>query len=699
MPSVPEATGGNKYATFLTQSAKPPERIASEVFDELKIHHFSRKNEKLAQIFSQITEVGDLTAVLEEIAKEAEQSGDPYKIFERIAEVVDLPKLEKAILSGDEKFKGFVVDALKALRSAESELERTGNVFHHTLHSRTVSALKSMMPVLESILASFGIASIFQRPENDVHQMIKGQKLLMVMQVASVLTVVLVPLLGGTVASYVVGGIFLSVAFLSLIYGSIQPTTSVLSEGKNWTEYYRSGKLKVNPARQAVNNATARVLSTTGGAKTHPLYLGESGAGKTEQIKSFIEAVERGDYPELKGKTFFYFNTADLTNHSELFSSGNRILETISQTMGANRDNCVLILDEFHEACKNNSPLGDKLKLLLDDGVDSFPHVIGITTYEDYAANIYVNHNALTRRFTAIGVDSTDESTTLDILRKIVLREGLQSTISEEMLQYLWEQTKTQPQPITAVRILTKCFPYVSGAAKGKLQEEIELLKDEKRQLDTKSEMDDLGNLSEIDEARLLTIKEQLLQKTEELEQETQKLMDLREMHKKAKSLKSECNKRALRISCIQNQQLPASVQATEEDKRKMKSLMLLRYFMRPAVQKKARVLSEELGVADKIDETLIDQVMQEEKETQEGVEANVRKGQEARKAREAKGKDEPVSSPPSSPEPSPEVDRFGLPPSLSPGQGGSLGESVTVVPFPEGVHVWRLRRGEENLA
>ena len=146
---------------------------------------------------------------------------------------------------------------------------------------------------------------------------------------------------------------------------------------------------------------------------------------------AFAQAVERGDYPELKGKKVFYINTTALIgerNGPSVFTGGS-VLKRISDAMGVNRKDIILVLDEIHNACKENSKAADQLKTYIDEGGD-FPHVIGITTDEEYES--YVKKNtAFSLRFDPVKIQNTSEDETLKILSDTLLQSSVKPLLEE----------------------------------------------------------------------------------------------------------------------------------------------------------------------------------------------------------------------------------------------------------------------------
>ena len=273
----------------------------------------------------------------------------------------------------------------------------------------------------------------------------KGQKVMMLIGLFSLLSAVLIPILGPALGGMIVGGALLGIAALSLIYPYFRPAPTFLPLAQNWSQLYEKGELPVVSGRKESIDEIAATLIGGKGVKMHPMLIGKSGVGKTETAKAFVEAIARGDYPALAGKQVFYFNTADIVNNKEMFGSGNKILSQLSKAVGAHRENMIFIFDEIHLACQDRetSVIADQLKTMLDPGNnDGFPYVIGITTEEEFARDIYQRHSAFARRFHRIPIASTSPEETAEILGSSALRNGAHLILEKGALKSLVEKTE-----------------------------------------------------------------------------------------------------------------------------------------------------------------------------------------------------------------------------------------------------------------
>src|SRR5205085_1295374 len=147
-------------------------------------------------------------------------------------------------------------------------------------------------------------------------------------------------------------------------------TTHLPANAENWTKQVQNGGFVAQGRKESLDEI-ANIIKMN----RHAILVGPSRVGKSLTAKAFAQAVERGDYPELKGKVVFRINTTDIVGQKASFlGGGNNILNKISAAMGRHRDDIILVLDEIHMACKNNEKIADQLKTFLDEAGE-FPHV------------------------------------------------------------------------------------------------------------------------------------------------------------------------------------------------------------------------------------------------------------------------------------------------------------------------------------
>ena len=124
-----------------------------------------------------------------------------------------------------------------------------------------------------------------------MHSQMKGQKVMMLIGLFSLLSAVLIPVLGPALGGMIVGGALLGIAALSLIYPYSRPAPTFLPLAQNWTQLYEKGQLPVVSGRKESVDEIAATLIGGKGVKMHPMLIGKSGVGKTENG----ESSRRGD--------------------------------------------------------------------------------------------------------------------------------------------------------------------------------------------------------------------------------------------------------------------------------------------------------------------------------------------------------------------------------------------------------------------
>ena len=289
----------------------------------------------------------------------------------------------------------------------------------------------------------------------------------MLVSLFATLSMILFPVLGPELAGYCLGGAFLGISTLSLVYPLVRPASPKLPGGENWSKLCRLGKLPQAEGREEFIQEIAASLTANDEVKRHPILLGPTGVGKTETIKALVHAIERGEIPALAGKEVIHFNMADLVNDSEILTNGNRILTKISAAMQGYREKYILVFDEIHLAYreKQTSDMAEQLKSRLDPGGD-FPFVIGITTLEEYSKDIESQPLAFRRRLKPLSVESMGKEKTCAIAERMFYRNAPASLAEEGVFTYLYEQTQSGAQPFTSKAILALCMSKLEALPK-----------------------------------------------------------------------------------------------------------------------------------------------------------------------------------------------------------------------------------------
>lgn len=334
----------------------------------------------------------------------------------------------------------------------------------------------------------------------------------------------------------------------------------------------------------------------------HAILVGPSRVGKSLTAKALAQAIERGDYPELKGKVVFRINTTDMIGQQASYlGGGNNILNKISAAMGRHRNDIILVLDEFHMVCKNNEKIADQMKTFLDDNGE-FPHVIGITTDEEYDKHVKEN-KAFSLRFDRVDIENTNPDETLKILGETLLRSRSKPLMKEGVLDQIYDKSCTfenAPQPATSLKILKRCINKIEKTQK---------LPTEKKIIEVSNKILSLRSQAAASRGR----KKEVYVQIAELEKQINELQEALCKEKmefdklfKAKDLLDRVTKETY-FSVLK---VSASAQTTlnSKNKKQLNLFLLLHEFLGRALETHIEEIAATLGIKAVIDEELIDE-------------------------------------------------------------------------------------------
>lgn len=522
---------------------------------------------------------------------------DPIRFLDRLASVLPFAKLQEAV-------KDDVHDALKEAQSLFEEaklyLQMTQTQPSPSIRVKLLAILESMITLIESIITEFGIGSFFEPSANETKANFKSQKIMLLFSLFTVITAMLLPLLGAALTGLIAGGTLLTIAALSIAWPFIKPKPTYLpAHAENWTKQVQK-EILITQGRKESLDEIANILKMD----RHAILVGPSRVGKSLTAKAFAQAVERGDYPELKGKTIFRINTADIIDQKVvLLGDGNNMLNKISAVMGRHRHSIVLVLDEIHMACKNNEKIADQLKTFLDEGGE-FPHVIGITTEEEYEKYVKDNH-AFALRFDKVNIASTSQDETMKILSDTVLRNPSKPLITGDALDHIYKkssQVEAAPQPTTSIKLLKHCINRT---------QQTQLSPIEKKIIEVSNKILSLRAQSASSQGRKKDVKAQITK----LEQEVRELQEILSEEQKAlnklfnsKELMDRVTKETyasvIKISSIGQKTL------NSKNEKQLKLFLLLHTFLSRSLESHIETTAKVLGVRTVIDESLIEEVV-----------------------------------------------------------------------------------------
>ncbi|CRX39141.1 ATPase [Estrella lausannensis] len=335
--------------------------------------------------------------------------------------------------------------------------------------------------------------------------------------------------------------------------------------------------------------------------KRHALLVGPSRVGKSLTAKAFAQAIERGDYPFLSGKTVFRINTADLVGHQASFlGGGNTILNKISDAMGRFRGDIILVLDEVHMACKEGEKLADQLKPFLDENGD-FVHVIGITTEDEYR-HVREN-NAFALRFDCIPITNTSKEETVQLLADMALTNAAHPLLQEGVLDFIVDADRDAvvPQPATALKRLKKCITQVEKGQMPDHDAKMEILSRKIRALRSRL-LVAAGSLDE-SRAKLAKLKRKLKAREAKVALKRGAVERLYREKEKFIALKDDFYRAALKIGPLAGNTIGSAERAN------INRLSLMRRFLLPAYFSYLERESKELKVPLVIDKQLASEV------------------------------------------------------------------------------------------
>lgn len=611
----------------------PEDAITSLILDELA-NNTLRSPEEWAKDFQHVEiDATQISNVLERICEGIADYEDPLAVIEEFAKIIPQGQFNEAIKQKYPKFVDAITTAKQMFESAQNYLERKEKEFTPTVGSWISKVIDGIVSVIEAILSAFGLESFFRPSESDIQADFKGQKIMMLISLFSMMTAILLPVLGPELGGMIIGGVLLGIIALSLIYPLVRPAPSQINLGQNWTKLYNEGNLPVVDGRKHIVDELAETLIANRDVKTHPMLIGKTGVGKTETVKALVEGIERGDYPELKGKRVFYFNMADLVSNRDMFGSGNKIISQIREKIGRHADDIILIFDEIHLACqkKGKTAIADQLKTMLDPGNKGFSHVIGITTEEEYYRDIFVDHSAFARRFKTIKVGNTTDEETLGILNNSLLKQAPKLILEKKLVSTLLDKTKEQfgedaAQPATALRILSQCVHRTSQTQKSETEKAVETLRHKiclYLSQGSAGQGEDLlpYNHDEIDLGQLET---QLRDLEAKLETEKRELEAFFKKRDRLDDVKVDTLRKVMKVANFQRESLSA------QEKQQVKAFALMSHYLAPAMEKRVRAEAERLGVKTTIDSTLIDEVIADQLESDRRVKEAIAAGKQS---------------------------------------------------------------------
>jgi ATP-dependent Clp protease ATP-binding subunit ClpA len=167
---------------------------------------------------------------------------------------------------------------------------------------------------------------------------------------------------------------------------------------------------------------TIQILSRR--RKNNPLYVGESGVGKTAIAEGLARRIVEGDVPEVLADAEIYsLDMGALLAGTKYRGDFEKRLKSLLKELD-HKEHAILFIDEIHTIIGAGAASGgvmDASNLLKPMLANGRMRCIGSTTYQEYRG-IFDKDRALSRRFQKIDVNEPDIETTYQILRGLKFR-------------------------------------------------------------------------------------------------------------------------------------------------------------------------------------------------------------------------------------------------------------------------------------
>ncbi|MBK7863132.1 MAG: ATP-dependent Clp protease ATP-binding subunit ClpA [Archangiaceae bacterium] len=173
--------------------------------------------------------------------------------------------------------------------------------------------------------------------------------------------------------------------------------------------------------------------------KNNPLYVGETGVGKTAIAEGLALAIHEGKVPgALKGATIFSLDLGALLAGTKFRGQFEERLKAVLKALQQHED-AIMFIDEIHTIVGAGATSGgsmDASNLLKPALASGKLRCIGSTTYQEYKAS-FERDRALSRRFQKIDVPEPSVAETFAILKGLAPKyeEHHQVKYEEEALK------------------------------------------------------------------------------------------------------------------------------------------------------------------------------------------------------------------------------------------------------------------------
>jgi len=277
---------------------------------------------------------------------------------------------------------------------------------------------------------------------------------------------------------------------------------------------------------------------------------------------------------------------------------------------------------------KKNNILAEQLKTYLDDSVNGFVNVIGITTQQEFYRDIYRYNPAFARRFKQIRIEAPLDREIQQTLSATLMQKLPGVILEDQALIYLQKTTQdTFPeasQPAAAIKILSQCIKSLSETQKSNLQEKVDQKRQELDLLISEIMINSSQGFLQTSEKEQESIRsaenelKQLEEQLTSLQKEVEKLFEKRE---KFALLKKKVCQIAVQLGSRKNHSLG------RKQAELLKEYVLSTRFLLPALEKNITAQAGSLGLRVVIDKDLIDEMIAIELEDQRRVHEAIEAG------------------------------------------------------------------------
>ena len=184
------------------------------------------------------------------------------------------------------------------------------------------------------------------------------------------------------------------------------------------------------------------------------MLLAEAGTGKT----ALVQGTMLHDSDRLYLEVNLSKMIADLTDPNQMADKLKQLFAETQNFRESQRLEIVLFMDEFHQIVQLSAAAIDALKPLLADSGTRGVRVIAATTYIEFRKFIQPNQ-PLVERFQRINLSQPNKETTVQILRSMAKRYGVDNQIhGDHLFEMIYEYTNryipANSQPRKSIIIL-----------------------------------------------------------------------------------------------------------------------------------------------------------------------------------------------------------------------------------------------------